>query len=202
VSAFVFAAPVPVCVLRRWAFHKSLHATVFVRPHTLPLIPTTPHLAHNRCCPIVRDFVQAGCACDGPFLAIASFGGWNGEKLAQGEGDGKEERAGLRGVLIVQRGSNSARSPTHIPALPLIPHCSRAHNPVDAVRQRAERRDLLADLPAAGAPAKVRSCGARAGRRGRTSQTPAALHRGPSAHGVSFLSSSPAFTCPMVLSES
>lgn len=58
-------------------------SSVYVQAGAGPCLGPAAFGRDNTCCPIVRDFVEAGCACDGAFLAVASFGGWNGAKLAQ-----------------------------------------------------------------------------------------------------------------------
>ena len=58
-------------------------SAVYVQAGDAPCAGPASFGRDNACCPVVRDFVSAGCACDGAFLAIASFGGWNGVKLAQ-----------------------------------------------------------------------------------------------------------------------
>lgn len=58
-------------------------SSVYVQAGETPCAGPPAFGRDNACCPVVRDFVAAGCACDGAFLAIASFGGWNGVKLAQ-----------------------------------------------------------------------------------------------------------------------
>jgi hypothetical protein len=58
-------------------------SSVYVQAGAGPCLGPSAFGRDNTCCPIVRDFVEAGCACDGAFLAVASFGGWNGAKLAQ-----------------------------------------------------------------------------------------------------------------------
>ena len=58
-------------------------SAVYVQAGEGPCAGPSAFSRDNTCCSVVRDFVSAGCACDGAFLAVASFGGWNGAKLAQ-----------------------------------------------------------------------------------------------------------------------
>lgn len=58
-------------------------SAVYVQAGEGPCAGPSAFTRDNTCCSVVRDFVSAGCACDGAFLAVASFGGWNGAKLAQ-----------------------------------------------------------------------------------------------------------------------